>query len=143
MPAVRPRGEEQRRARPAHSAGRERDAPHPGHVHGQATARRPALSVAGVGEDAAAAEVGDEQVAAERAEPARRKRDAPRLVEGGRRRDARDEAPLQIELVDESARRGIVAVDRRTPGVGDEQLNITLLVLQVRMLDDIITDRVQ
>jgi len=76
VPAVRPRGEEQRRARPAHSAGRERDAPHPGHVHGQAAARRPALSVAGVGEDAAAAEVGDEQVAAERAEPVRRKRDA-------------------------------------------------------------------
>src|SRR5438270_3797426 len=84
------------------------------------TAQRPARSSPRVREDETAAEVGDEQVAAEWAEPARCERHAPRLVESLRRRDASDEPALQVELVDDSARRSVVPVHGRLSRVRDE-----------------------
>src|SRR5207237_1250516 len=60
--------------------------------------------------DVTVAEARHEQVAAVAAEGLRCERETPRLVEPGRR-DACDEVPLEIELVDVTATRRVVPVD--------------------------------
>ena len=72
--------------------------------------------------DPSVAEVGDEQVAAEAAERARRERDSPRLVQARRAADLRDELPVEVELVDVAAGRRVVPVHRRAPHVRHEDV---------------------
>src|SRR5213076_2631523 len=83
-------------------------------------AEDPAPAVPPVGVDRSGPEVRDEQVAAETAEPVRRKRNAPRLVELPLASDTGDEPPSQVELGDIAPGRRIVAVHRRAPRIRDE-----------------------
>src|SRR5438270_13631235 len=120
VPAVRSCGVEERRARAALAAGAERDSPDAGHRHRKPSAVRPATVLVRVDVDPPAAEACHEQVAAKPAEPARRQRDSPRLVELSRAANPRDQAAVQVELVDVASVWGVVAVHRRPPGVRDE-----------------------
>src|SRR5207344_2379503 len=106
--------------RPAHPTGAERDAPDTLDGHGQPATKRPAVPDPPVGVDPAAAEVRDEQIAAEAAEPARRERDAPGLVELVLLADVRDQPAVEVELVDVAPVRRVVAVHRCAVRVGDE-----------------------
>src|SRR5207248_1685114 len=116
VPAVRPGRVEERRPRAARSARAESDPPDARHRHRQPPAERPAIQPAPrVDVDPPATEVRDEQLTAEPSEAARRKRDAPRLVELVRVADPRDEPAVAVELVDVAASRGVVAVHRRAP----------------------------
>ena len=73
-----------------------------------------------VGVDPAAAEVRDEEIAAEAAESGRRERNAPRLVQLVGAADVGEQPSVEVELVDVAAVRRIVAVHRGTVRVGDE-----------------------
>jgi hypothetical protein len=117
---VRARGIEQRRGRAAHPPGAERNAPDTVDGDGQRAAKRPAVAIAPVRVDLAAAEIRHEEIAAETAEPARRKGDAPRLVELVGAADVRQQPAVEVELVDVAAARRVVAVHRCTERVRDE-----------------------
>src|SRR5207244_4938355 len=82
-PPVRTGGVEERGARTAHPTGTERDPPHARHGDGKLPSERPAATAARIDVDPSAAEVRDEQIAAEPAESLRRARDTPRFVELG------------------------------------------------------------
>src|SRR5947208_3426672 len=117
---MRSRRIEERRARAAHAACAERNAPDARHGERQPSPVRPSFAARRVHVDAAAAEIRDEQVAAETAETLRCERDAPRLVELLLVPDARDQAAVEIELVDVAPGRRVVAVHRSAVSIAHE-----------------------
>src|SRR5206468_10548790 len=116
-PAVRSGGKEERRPRAGHGAVAEGDPPEAGQHDRPAvpaaelSVERPAGPSPREDVDPSAAEVADEESAAERAEPARRDGQPPRLVERAHASDAGHKRAIEVELVDVSARGRVVAVD--------------------------------
>src|SRR5215471_4069021 len=115
-----PRGVEERRARPGARAVAERDAPHAGSLDRELSTQSPAVAVARVRVDGPGPEVRHEQVAREASESLGSECDAPRLVELLLAADARHELPVEIELVDVTSGRRIVAVDGGAPRIRHE-----------------------
>src|ERR1700751_6071702 len=115
---MRPGGEEERRRRAAHPSSAECDTPDAGGADGKRAVGLPAVTAARVGEQATAAEIGDDEIAAVTSEAARCQRDAPWLVERGR--NTGDQSALEVELVHIPTGRRVVSVHRRLSGVRDE-----------------------
>src|SRR5690349_10601651 len=88
-----------------------------------------------IGMDAAVAEIADQEIAGETAEPVRGDGESPGRVERTMRRDALDQVAVEVELVDEAMAEAphVVRALRVADREGDEEMTVERLHVERRV----------